>query len=102
MFEYIGHGDQFGRPGSDAQRVVRRATTATAATDQCNLDGIVFRGMDMRNDNAGERGSGGKPTGSFQKLTTGGSRICIWIHAGIFLQIPKMATGFYGDNNRRS
>jgi hypothetical protein len=84
----IGHRDQFHGPGFDAQRLLGRAASPAPASDQRNIDRVVFGGMHMGNRHASQSGNSGHTPGILQKFATRGrlGRL-IFVHIMIFLTL---------------
>ena len=66
----VGHGDELDGAVLDRHGIGRRAGASAAATDQGHADGVVFGGMDLRNDDARQGRGRGDLAGVLQKLTT--------------------------------
>jgi hypothetical protein len=75
VFENIRHGDQLQRPAVAGKRIGRGAAAAPAATDQCNLDQLGARGVDLGERYAGQSRRGRDAARGLDKLAARGERI---------------------------
>ena len=72
IFEQVGHGDELGRPSGGLEGVRHGAGAASAAAHDGEADGVVLRGMDVRQGHAGEGRCGEGRAAAGKELAAGG------------------------------
>ena len=75
MLVGVGHRHEFDRAALGIEGIDRCAAAAATAADQGDLDGVVFRRMDMGNGDSGQGRDRGQPAGIFEKFPTRGQMV---------------------------